>query len=97
MFRHVVLIRWKLGTTAAQRTEVRAALQRLPDVITTLRSYEIGEDVGVTEGNADLAIVADFDDVAGYETYRDHPEHQRVLAELIRPLLETRTAVQHHR
>ena len=43
----------------------------------------------------DFAVVADFDDVAGYVTYRDDPEHQRIIAELIRPHLASRVAAQY--
>ena len=40
-------------------------------------------------------VVADFDDVDGYLVYRDHPDHQAVIQELIRPILAARAAVQH--
>ena len=50
-----------------------------------MRDYRIGTDLGLVEQNAHFAVVADFDDVAGYVTYRDDPEHQRIIAELIRP------------
>jgi hypothetical protein len=47
-------------------------------------------------GNADFAIVADFDDVDAWRVYQDDPEHQRVIAELIRPHLAVRSAAQFH-
>ena len=56
----------------------------------------IGSDARVNEGNFDLVVVADFDDVDGYLVYRDHPEHQAVIRERIRPILADRAAVQHH-
>ena len=40
--------------------------------------------------------LADFDDVDGYLVYRDHPDHQAVIRERIRPILADRAAVQHH-
>jgi hypothetical protein len=40
-------------------------------------------------------VVADFDDVAGFEAYRDDPRHQAVIQEVIRPALVSRAAVQH--
>ena len=33
--------------------------------------------------------------VAAYESYRDHPEHHRVIAELIKPILAGRSALQY--
>ena len=50
----------------------------------------------MNEGNYDLVVVADFDDVDGYLVYRDHPDHQAVIAEHIRPILADRAAVQYH-
>jgi hypothetical protein len=37
---------------------------------------------------------ATFDDDAGYATYRDHPDHVRVVRDLIRPVAAARAAVQ---
>jgi hypothetical protein len=95
MFRHISLLRWKPDATAAQRAAVPEALRALPSLIPTIRAYTLGEDVHETEGNYDLAIIADFDDKAGYIVYRDNPDHQRLIAELIRPILDSRAAVQH--
>jgi hypothetical protein len=95
MFRHVVLLCWKPDATDEQRTLVHDALLGLPPQIPEIRSYQVGVDVGETDGNFSLAVVADFDDKAGYVVYRDHPAHQRVIRDLIRPILEHRAAVQH--
>jgi hypothetical protein len=96
MFRHVVLLRWSEAATAEQRSAVRGALETLPPQIPEIRSYRVGDDAGIApQGNSDLVVVADFDDVAGYLVYRDHPVHQDVIAKFIRPILESRAAVQH--
>lgn len=96
MFRHVVLLRWKETATPEARRAVLDGLATLPGAIPELRSYRFGVDAGLAaEGNSDLAIVADFDDVAGYLVYRDHPVHQDVIVRLIRPITASRAAVQH--
>jgi hypothetical protein len=96
VFRHVVMLRWNDTATADERRAVRDGLESLPPAIPEIRSYRVGVDAGlVPEGNSDLVIVADFDDVAGYRVYRDHPAHQEVIARLIRPILASRAAVQH--
>jgi hypothetical protein len=95
MFRHVVLLRWKPDTPDEAKARARDALLGLPAVIEEIRAYNLGADLGETEGNYDLAIVADFDDVGAYETYRDHPVHVQVITELVRPILDARAAVQH--
>jgi hypothetical protein len=96
MFRHVVMLRWNEAATAQQRAAVAPALESLPAQIPEIRSYQVGVDAGLAgPGNYDLVIVADFDDVAAYEIYRDDPIHQDVIARFIKPILESRAAVQH--
>jgi Stress responsive A/B Barrel Domain len=93
-FRHVVLLTWKDGTDAAAISAVVDGLDGLPAVIPELREYHFGTDLGIADGNSDFAIVGDFDDVDGWRRYQEHPEHQRVIVELIRPILASRAAVQ---
>ena len=94
-FRHVVLLNFTDETTAQDVRVIVDALNTLPARIPALRDYRVGIDVGLAEGNAHFAVVAEFDDVAGYVTYRDDPEHQRIIAELIRPRLASRVAAQY--
>lgn len=70
-------------------------LSTLPAAIPEIRAYRFGPDLGLDPGNADFAIVADFDSVEGYRAYRDHPAHQAVLTGRIRPILARRAAAQH--
>jgi hypothetical protein len=97
MFRHVVMLRWNDTATADERAAVRDGLESLPPQIPEIRGYRVGVDAGLVPegGNFDMVVVADFDDVAGYFVYRDHPVHQDVIARLIRPILAARAAVQH--
>jgi hypothetical protein len=94
-FRHVVALQWKPETTFDQQAAIVRALRTLPNSIAEIRSYVVGEDARVNAGNHDVVIVADFDDVDGYLVYRDHPEHQRIITEMIAPHLAARAAVQH--
>lgn len=93
MIRHVVCFRWNEGTTPEQVDEVAAGLRALPDSIPEVRSFRCGPDVGVNDGNWDFAVVAEFDSMEDQTTYRDHPDHQRVIAELIAPIRADRAAV----
>ena len=95
MFRHVVLLKFVSDATAEQRQGVLDGLATLPGQIPELRSYLFGPDAGVNEGNFDLAVVADCDDVAAYRVYATHPAHLAVIAERIRPILADRVAVQY--
>ena len=39
--------------------------------------------------------MADFDDLEGYQTYRDNPEHRAIIAEFIRPIVAQGASVQY--
>lgn len=95
--RHIVTLTFRDDTTAEQVQAIADALRELPEQIPELRSYEVGVDAGLAEGNATMAVVADFDDVGGWEAYRDHPAHQAVITQRIVPVLTARSAVQHER
>jgi hypothetical protein len=94
MIRHTVVFRWTPEATAEQRQRVSTELARLPSLIPTLRSYELGSDLGVNEGNFDFAVSALFDDMAGYLAYRDNPEHRAIIHDHITPIIQERGAVQ---
>ncbi len=94
MIRHVVLFRWKPEATDEQKKLVAAELGKLPSVIPSIRSYVLGADAGINQGNAEFAVTADFADEAGYLAYRDDPTHRAIIATYIIPLVAARTAVQ---
>ena len=60
-----------------------------------LRSYRLGADAGLVEGNYDFAVVGDFDDAESYLAFRAHPAHLAVVEEVIRPIMRARAAVQY--
>jgi hypothetical protein len=95
MFRHIVLLQWSEESTADQHAAIVTALKGLPAIIPELKSYVMGDDAGVDQGNFSLGIVADFDDVDGYLVYRDDPTHRQIIREQIGPILAGRAAVQH--
>ena len=88
------MITWLPEATSEQRQRAHDALGTLPPLMSGLRSYALGPDIGVNAGNADLAIVADFDDTASYVAYRDHPAHVDVVTRCIAPIAAQRRAVQ---
>jgi hypothetical protein len=94
MIRHTVAFRWTEQATAEQKAQVSAELSRLPALVPSLRSFELGTDIGVNEGNGDFAVCASFDDLDGYLAYRDNPDHQAIIRDLIRPIMAQRLAVQ---
>lgn len=92
--RHVVTFRFSDGTSAEQIAALTEALGRLPGAIPEIADYRFGSDVGINDGNGDLAVSADFATLADYLVYRDHPQHQALIRDLIAPILAERIAVQ---
>lgn len=94
-FRHVVMFKWADHVTTEHIEKVSSGLSALPSDIDVIRSYVHGSDVGVSEGTYDYAVVADFDNVADFRTYRDHPQHVLLVAELIKDHVTDRAAIQY--
>lgn len=95
MITHIVLLRWKPEMPAEHLASVASALDGLPPAISSIRSYRHGADLAVSAPtNADYATVATFDDVDGWRQYDTHPLHDRVRAEVLKPWIAERTAVQ---
>ena len=94
MFRPVVMMRFSDDMTEEQKEAVRDALRRLPEIIPEIRAYRFGDDLGLRDDNFDFAVTADFDDVESFVVYRDHPDHQKAIAEFIAPIVKRRAAVQ---
>ncbi len=94
MIRHVVMFRWNDTVTDAMVADTSAALDGLPPAITEIVAYRHGPDLGVGASNFDYAFTADFESVEGFAAYRDHPEHQRFIAEHLTDRVAERVAVQ---
>jgi hypothetical protein len=95
MIRHVVA--WTLAASdATERAEHAAEVARriaaLEGVVPSLRALSVGVNVAYADVNADVALVADFDDLAGLEAYQVHPAHQEV-AMYVRSVVASRAAV----
>jgi hypothetical protein len=94
VIRHVSLLTFASDASQGQIDAIAQALATLPSRLPNLRSFTFGCDAGINAGQASFAVVADFDTVDDYIAYRDDPEHRRILADLITPVLAGRTAAQ---
>jgi hypothetical protein len=94
MIRHVVVLTWSEAADAQRRARAIEALRRLRQDVGGMTSLVVAEDAGLSEGNADTVLVADFPDVEAFSRYAQDPVHLSVLAEHVRPWLAARSAVQ---
>ena len=84
MIKHIVL--WKFADEAEGHTGeenmdiVRERLTALLPMIPQIRSFEIGKDVLHSEMSYDMALIMTFDTLEDLQSYKMHPEHQKVSA-----------------
>jgi hypothetical protein len=95
MIRHVVVFTWSEAADAQRRAGAIEALRRLRQDVGGMTSLVVAEDAGLSEGNADTVLIADFPDVEAFHRYAQDPVHLSVLAEHVRPWLAARSAVQY--
>ena len=95
MIRHVVVLTWSEAADAQRRATAIQALRRLRQDVGGMTSLVVAEDAGLSDGNADTVLVADFPDVEAFHRYAQDPVHIAVLAEHVRPWLAARSAVQY--
>src|SRR3954471_19792631 len=95
MLRHVVLFTWSDAADGERRATTLAALRRLPELVGGMTSFAVGDDLGLREGNAHTALVADFPDVEAFRRYAQDPAHLAIIAEHITPFRASRSAVQY--
>ena len=76
------------------RQAIVDALRAMVPNIPQIRSYAVGLDLGLFPGNYSFGVVAEFHDETGFRVYREDPEHQRIITELINPVVDARAAVQ---
>jgi hypothetical protein len=93
-FTHVANFRWTESTTDDDVERITTALMALAPGMPGVQSYRCGADVSRTPDSYDFAVIGVFADREHFVAYRDHPEHQRILKELILPHLAHRIMVQ---
>jgi hypothetical protein len=89
VFRHVVLFKFKDGTSEAQVKEVVDAFRELKKKIDVIQDFEYGTDVS-TEGRAQgftHCFFVTFADDKGRDAYLPHPAHKEFGA-LVGPKLD---------
>jgi hypothetical protein len=89
VLRHVVLFKFKEGTSSEQLDKIVKAFAALPGKIDTIVDFEWGTDVGVenlANGFTHCFFVT-FRDAKGRDAYLPHPAHQEFVT-LVKPHLE---------
>ena len=89
MIKHIVLIHWKEGTTEEQIAAVSTALAKLPPLIPEIKSYNYGADLKLYPGNADYAVIAEFESEEDFQVYSVHADHIEMMKEVTMPIMQS--------
>ena len=96
MIKHIVMIRLKkAGSPEEKRTNAQklgSAIEGLMGKIPELLSMEVGMNLSTKASAYDLVLTSEFDSMETLETYRVHPEHQKVL-EILYEVMESTAVV----
>jgi hypothetical protein len=83
MITHVVVWKFKDISEGSEKAEnlqkAKVLLEELKGIIPEIREMRVGIDLVHSPQSYDLALVAEFGSLEDLATYRDHPEHQRVV------------------
>lgn len=87
--RHVVLFKFKDGTSPEQVQQVVDAFRALPKKIDAIQDFEYGTDVSVENKQQGFThcFLVTFRDEQGRDAYLPHPAHKE-FGTLVRPLLD---------
>ena len=94
MFTHIVTFEWKDDVPAGHAEAAQAALEAYARTLEGCISYTCGPDAALGADNADFAVVAVFGSEADWHAYDTADEHNRIRAEIFRPWVSRRSAVQ---
>ena len=93
MLKHVVLMEFNRDAPADCAQRVIAALKALPGLIPEIERLEVGIDTVGDPRCLDLGLIVRVKDKDALQRYSDHPAHQQVLADIVRPYLERAVVV----
>jgi len=93
--KHIVI--WNLkATDAGEKAEasarIESALTALVGRVPSIRSLTVALNGAYPDKNADIAVVADFDDYEGLDEYQNHPDHLEA-AGIIRSFVSGRSSI----
>jgi heme-degrading monooxygenase HmoA len=92
MIQTILLFTLRPDVTDEQVEALRAALAAIPSE--GRHNMRLGRDIGLVDRAMDLAIVTDYDDEDAYRRWFSHPEHARVRADVLAPLIVRRERCQ---
>lgn len=94
-FVHIVMMRLK-ENNPENAAQIRDALYGMVGKVPQIRALEVGTNIIPSDRAYDIALTVTFDSHEDMEAYQVHAEHQRVLNEVLRPLISGSVAADYY-
>ena len=85
MIQHIVLLKWKPGTTEAEIDQAFGQAQQLVDEIDGVERVTLGRNRGETDHGFTHALIVQLDDEA-LSTYLSHPTRKSYIEQALSPI-----------
>jgi hypothetical protein len=85
VIRNVVLVTFKPEATPEQISAIERAMKAIR--FDGCTRWEMARDLGLRDGNASHAFIAEFDTIDSYRAYDAHAEHNRIRREMLAPIV----------
>lgn len=80
ILRHVVMMKFNDDQNVERiSSEIKQLLEALVSSVEPLKAMEVGLNISKKPSAYHLVLTADFDDEAGLDAYRSHPDHVKIL------------------
>jgi hypothetical protein len=93
VIQHIVLLKWKAGTTEAQIDAAFGETQQLVDAIETVERVSLGRNRGEDEHGFTHALIVKLSDDDALSAYLHHPTRERYDREVLGPIEEERIEI----
>jgi hypothetical protein len=93
VIQHIVLLKWKAGTTDAQVDHVFAQAEKLVDGIDGVERITLGVNRGEADHGFTHAFILNLSDDDALTTYLNHPVRKRYVTEILNPIEEERIEI----
>jgi len=93
MLKHVVLLTFRPEVDDEYVTTVSTELEALRGAVPEIVRLDFGRDLGISTGNADFAVAAEFQNAEDFAAYLAHPAHLKV-GDLLKQGVQSKSGIQ---
>ena len=93
MIQHIVLLKWKDGTTDAEIDAAFAEAQQLVDGIDSVERVSLGRNRAQDDHGYTHALIVRLSDDDALSAYLEHPTRERYVREVLGPLEQERIEI----